>query len=116
MARSRTEVGHLFRLLYLAIGGLVLVSLLGTAGFDLLTDGRYPLFDSFYMTFVTLTIGFGEIIDMSNNMPARVLTVTVAIFGTGMLSMAFSIVTVIVLESDINGTLKRKRMERRSKS
>lgn len=113
MARSRTEVGHLFRLLYLAIGGLVLVSLLGTAGFDLLTDGRYPLFDSFYMTFVTIsTIGFGEIIDMSNNMPARVLTVTVAIFGTGMLSMAFSIVTVIVLESDINGTLKRKRMEK----
>ena len=29
-----------------------------------------------------------------------------------MLSMAFSIVTVIVLESDINGTLKRKRMEK----
>ena len=113
MSKSRTEVGHLFRLLYLAIGGLVLVSLLGTAGFDLLTDGRYPLFDSFYMTFVTIsTIGFGEIIDMSNNMPARVLTVTVAIFGTGMLSMAFSIVTVIVLESDINGTLKRKRMEK----
>ena len=113
MAKSRTEVGYLFRLLFLALGGLVLVSVLGTAGYDLLTDGRYPLFDSFYMTFVTIsTIGFGEIIDMSNNTPARVLTVTLAVFGTGMLSMAFSIVTVIVLESDINGTLKRKRMEK----
>ena len=73
MSRSRTEVGHLFRLLYLALGGLVLVSFLGTVGYDLLTDGRYPLFDSFYMTFVTIsTIGFGEIIDMSNNLPALV--------------------------------------------
>ena len=113
MAKSRSEVGYLFRLLLLALGGLVLVSVLGTAGYDLLTDGRYPLFDSFYMTFVTIsTIGFGEIIDMSNNKPARILTVTLAVFGTGMLSMAFSIVTVIVLESDINGTLKRKRMEK----
>ena len=113
MAKSRSEVGYLFRLLFLALGGLALVSLLGTAGYDLLTDGRYPLFDSFYMTFVTIsTIGFGEIIDMSNNTPARILTVTLAVFGTGMLSMAFSIVTVIVLESDINGTLKRKRMEK----
>ena len=40
MSRSRTEVGHLFRLLYLALGGLVLVSFLGTVGYDLLTDGR----------------------------------------------------------------------------
>lgn len=113
MPRKRTEIGHLFRLLYLALGGLALVSLVGTVGYDLLTDGRYPLFDSFYMTFVTIsTIGFGEIIDMSNNIPARVLTVSLAALGTGMLSMAFSIVTVIVLESDINGTLRRKRMEK----
>ena len=62
MAKSRSEVGYLFRLLFLALGGLVLVSVLGTAGYDLLTDGRYPLFDSFYMTFVTIsTIGFGRV-------------------------------------------------------
>ena len=113
MSRKRNEISHLRGLLYLVLCLLVLVHVLGTLGYDYLTDGRYTWFDCFYMTFVTIsTIGFGEIIDMAGNQPARVLTVFLAMLGTGTLSMLFSIVTVIVLESDLNGTLKRKRMEK----
>lgn len=108
-----TQVGYIFRLLYVALIALVLVHLFGTIGYMVLTDGKYSWFDCFYMTFITVaTIGFGEIIDMSSNQPARILTVVIGILGAGNLSMLFSVVTVALLETDLNGTLQRKRMEK----
>jgi len=110
---ARTQASYIIRLLNYALIGLVAVHLLGTLGYHWLTEGKYSWFDSFYMTFITVaTIGFGEIIDMSSNPPARVLTVAIGILGAGNLSMLFSIVTVALLETDLNGTLQRKRMEK----
>src|SRR5574343_123004 len=107
------QTGYIVRLLYFAIGALVFVHLFGTIGYMVLTEHKYSWFDCFYMTFITVaTIGFGEIIDMSSNEPARMLTVVIGILGAGNLSLLFSVVTVVVLESDLNGTLRRKRMEK----
>jgi len=107
------QTGYIVRLLYFAIGALVFVHLFGTIGYMVLTEHKYSWFDCFYMTFITVaTIGFGEIIDMSSNEPARMLTVVIGILGAGNLSLLFSVVTVALLETDLNGTLRRKRMEK----
>ncbi|UCV05770.1 NAD-binding protein [Dechloromonas denitrificans] len=95
---------------------LFAVHLFGAIGYMYLTDGKYSWFDCFYMTFITVaTIGFAEIIDMSSNQPARILTVVIGILGAGNLSLLFSVVTVALLETDLNGTLRRKRMEKQIK-
>ena len=108
-----SHTGYILRLLYAALGGLVAVLAFGTIGYMELTDGNYSWFDCFYMTFITIaTIGFAEIIDMTGNQPACMLTVAIGILGAGDLSILFSIVTVFILESDLNGTLQRKRMEK----
>ena len=110
---NQTQTGYIIRLLYFAIFGMFAVHVFGTVGYMLLTDGKYSWFDCFYMTFITVaTIGFGEIIDMTSNQPAPILTVVIGILGAGNLSMLFSVVTVALLETDLNGTLKRKRMEK----
>ncbi|MGE5945754.1 MAG: potassium channel family protein [Betaproteobacteria bacterium] len=107
------QTGYVFRLLYVALGALVAVHVLGTFGYHYLTEGKYSWFDAFYMTFITVaTIGFGEIIDMSSNQPARMFTVVIGILGAGNLSLLFSVVTVAILETDLNGTLRRRRMEK----
>jgi voltage-gated potassium channel len=107
------QTGYVFRLLYVALGALVAVHVLGTFGYHYLTEGKYSWFDAFYMTFITVaTIGFGEIIDMSSNQPARIFTVVIGILGAGNLSLLFSVVTVAILETDLNGTLRRRRMEK----
>ncbi|MGE5471509.1 MAG: potassium channel family protein [Bacteroidota bacterium] len=107
------QVSYIFRLLFFALSALFAVHVFGTVGYMVLTEGKYSWFDCFYMTFITVaTIGFGEIIDMSSNQPARVLTVIIGILGAGNLSMLFSVVTVALLETDLNGTLQRKRMEK----
>jgi voltage-gated potassium channel len=111
--KSATHTGYIIRLLYVALGSLVAVHIFGTVGYMLLTDGKYSWFDCFYMTFITIaTIGFGEIIDMSSNQPARILTVVIGILGAGNLSLLFSVVTVALFETDLNGSLQRKRMEK----
>ncbi len=108
-----SQIGYIIRLLWLALAGLVAVHIFGTVGYMWLTEGMYSWFDCFYMTFITVaTIGFGEIIDMQSNPPARVLTVIIGILGAGNLSMLFSIVTVALLETDLNGSLRRRRMEK----
>ena len=110
---NTSQIGYIVRLLWLALGMLVAVHIFGTIGYMLLTEGKYSWFDCFYMTFITVaTIGFGEIIDMSSNQPARILTVAIGILGAGNLSMLFSIVTVALLETDLNGSLRRRRMEK----
>lgn len=110
---NNAQTGYIVRLLYLALAALFAVLLFGTIGYMVLTEGKYAWFDAFYMTFITVaTIGFGEIIDMSSNQPARILTVVIGILGAGNLSMLFSVVTVALLETDLNGTLQRKRMEK----
>ena len=110
---NTTQTGYIFKLVYVALGMLFAVHLFGTIGYMVLTDGNYSWFNCFYMTFITVaTIGFGEIIDMSNNQPARILTVVIGILGAGNLSLLFSVVTVMLLETDLNGTLRRKRMEK----
>ncbi|RIX44618.1 MAG: potassium channel protein [Rhodocyclales bacterium GT-UBC] len=110
---TASQISYIFRLLYFALGSLFAVHIFGTVGYMVLTEGKYSWFDCFYMTFITVaTIGFGEIIDMSSNQPARILTVVIGILGAGNLSMLFSVVTVALLETDLNGTLQRKRMEK----
>ena len=90
-----SQTGYIVRLVYVAGGMLVAVLFFGSIGYMVLTEGKYSWFDCFYMTFITITtIGFGEIIDMSGNQPARVLTVIIGILGAGNLSLLFSVVTV----------------------
>jgi voltage-gated potassium channel len=113
---SPSQTGYIVRLVYAALGMLIVVHVLGTVGYMVLTESKYSWFDCFYMAFITVaTIGFGEIIDMSSNQPARILTVIIGILGAGNLSLLFSVVTVALLETDLNGNLRRKRMEKQIK-
>jgi len=110
---SSSQTSQVLRLLYGALAILAGVHVLGTVGYYLLMEGRYSWFDCFYMTFITVaTIGFGEILDMSNNTPARAFTVLIGILGAGTLSFLFSTVTVVLVETDLNGSLRRRRMEK----
>jgi voltage-gated potassium channel len=112
-AQKAAQTGYVIRLLYIALFALVAVHVLGTVGYMWLTEHKYSWFDCFYMTFITVaTIGFGEIIDMTSNEPARIFTVVIGILGAGNLSLLFSVVTVALLETDLNGNLRRKRMEK----
>lgn len=92
---------------------LALIHVVGTVGYHYLGRPSASWVDSFYMTFITVaTIGYGEMVDLSNQPVGRLFTVAIAFFGIGTMTFMFSTFVALLLESDLNTALKRKRMEK----
>lgn len=103
---------HIHGIMWAAVV-VVAVHVVGTLGYKLIGGERTSWIDSFYMTFVTVaTIGYGEIVDLTNHPGGRLFTVFIAFTGIGAMTYMFSLVTAMILESDLNQTLKRNRMEK----
>ena len=99
----------------LAVGGalLVLVHLIGTVGYHSIGAPNATWVDSFYMTFITVaTIGYGEIVDMSQHPGGRLFTVFISVVGIGTITYVFSTFVALLVDSDINTALRNKRMEK----
>lgn len=92
---------------------ILTVHLGGTLGYIVLSGGKASVIDSLYMVFITVaTIGYGEVIDLSNNPGGRVFTMFIGFIGIGTLTYLFSAVTAFVLDTNINQSYRRLRMER----
>ncbi len=103
---------HFTSLLYGA-AMLMLVHLIGTLGYLYIGYPTATWIDSFYMTFITVaSIGYGEIVDLSSHPMGRLFTVAIAAFGILTLSFLFSSFVALLLESDLNTALRKKRMKK----
>jgi len=91
---------------------IAIILVIGTVGYKLLGGSKYSVIDCFYMTFITIaTIGFSEIIDMTNNPSARLFTVFIAVAGISMATYAFTNITAFVVEGELSETFRRRKME-----
>ena len=91
---------------------MVLLMLTGTVGYHIIGGPQYSWTDCFYMTFITVaTIGFGEIIDLSQSPGGRLFTVFIAFSGIGTMTYMLSTLTAFILEGDINEAWRRKKMQ-----
>lgn len=92
---------------------MVLIHVVGTLGYMYIGRPSSTWIDSFYMTFITVaTIGFGETVDLSNHPMGRLFTVFIAVIGIGTMSYLFSSLVALLLESDLNAALRKKRMDK----
>lgn len=109
--KSLLRNSHFSSLLYGA-AMLALVHLVGTLGYLYIGYPTATWIDSFYMTFITVaSIGYGEIVDLSAHPMGRLFTVGIAAVGILTLSFLFSSFVALLLESDLNTALRRKRMK-----
>ena len=96
-----------------AVVVLLLLSLLGTLGFVYFGPEGTSTFDAFYMTAITITtVGYGEMVDLSHTDAGRMFAAVISLVGFGTLTFIFSSLTVFFLETDLNETLRRRRMEK----
>ena len=96
-------------------GGLVMLLILvvGTLGYHSIGWPKATWIDSFYMTFITVaTIGYGEIVDLSTHPMGRLFTVGISVVGIVTMSYLFSTFLALLIESDLNAALRKRRMER----
>jgi voltage-gated potassium channel len=110
---SRIQASSHVTGLTLAALVVLAVHVVGTVGYKLIGGPQASWFDSFYMTFITVaTIGYTEVIDLTGHPGGRIFTVVIAFIGIGAMTYVFSTVTAMILESDLNQTLRRKRMNK----
>lgn len=103
---------HFRRLAYGSVL-LLIITVIGTLGYHEIDSPNATWVDSFYMTFITIaTIGYGEIVDLSQHPMGRLFTVFISVLGIGTLSYLFSMVVALLIDADLNAGLRKKRMEK----
>ena len=113
MVKSNGLFSEIHRRIVMAILSLITVLSGGTIGYWLNGERQYSLLDCLYMTIITIsTIGFTEVIDLSNNPGGRVFTIFLALLGIGVLTYLLSNVTAAVVEGELNAVFRRRKMEK----
>jgi len=96
-----------------AVLALVLVTAVGIVGFSIISGGQHSLVDAIYMTVITLTtVGFGEIIDMSNHPAGRMFTVALLLLGMGIVAYTVPMLAAFFIEGQLLHIFARRRMDR----
>jgi voltage-gated potassium channel len=83
----------------------------GSVGYYLLFGGEQKFIDCIYMTVISLTtVGYGEVINITGNIPAQIFTMILIIFGTGSILYSISTLTAVIIEGELTGILRKKKM------
>jgi len=99
--------------LYFVMGVIFLVIMAGSAGYYFLFGRAYPFMDCVYMTIISLTtVGFGEVIPVTGNVPAEIFTMLLILFGMGVILYGISTVTAVLVEGELSGLLRKRKMEK----
>src|SRR5512139_2703430 len=97
------------RQLRLALFILTSVLLVGVIGYSLIEG--WPLFDSLYMTVITLaTVGFKEVHDLSPQ--GKAFTIILIIFGVGVITYTAGSVIQFMVEGQLRQVVGRRKMEK----
>jgi voltage-gated potassium channel len=108
------EVERFRRRLTLALAALLGVTLVGVAGYWIIGGGAYSIIDAAYMTIITLTtVGFGEIIDMSQHPGGRIFTIVLLLGGMGVVAYTVPMTAGFLIEGQLHNVFARRRMQNR---
>jgi voltage-gated potassium channel len=107
--RARLSIG-------IALGGFTLVMLAGTVGYKHLGGADTGWVDALYMTFLMVaTIGYGAGVDIWHRPETEIFTMVISFSGIAVMTYFFSSVTAIVLASDFDKSMRRRRMDKMMK-
>ncbi len=101
------------RSIVISLVAFVIVLAIGTFGYKHLGDAQISWIDAAYMTFLMVaTIGYGSGIELFHHPDRELFTMALAFSGIGIVTYLFSSVTALMLASDFDKALRRRRMEK----
>jgi voltage-gated potassium channel len=93
---------------------ILIINLVGSIGYYLLFGGQVSLMDCLFMTVISLTsVGYGEVVPITGNPAAEWFTILLILFGMGIILYGISSLTAILVEGELSGLLRRKKMEKK---
>jgi voltage-gated potassium channel len=104
------------RRLYYLIFLIFVVILAGSTGYYLMFGAQPRFMDCVYMTVVSLTtVGYGEVLPITGNVPAQIYTMVLITFGMGVILYGISTFTALLVEGELSGILRKNTMLNRIK-
>jgi voltage-gated potassium channel len=101
------------RLVY-AVAILIGTILMGSLGYYILFEGNSSFLDCLYMTVISLTtVGYGEVLGITGNPTAQLFTMLLITFGMGVILYSISTLTAMLIEGELTGMLRRRKMEKK---
>ena len=89
------------------------VIMAGSFGYFFIFEGRQGFMRCLYMTVISLTtVGYGEVVSVTGNLPAEIFTMVLITFGMGVILYGISTLTAIIIEGELSGMLRKKKMEK----
>lgn len=102
--------------LILVLLTIFFVIMVGSFGYYILYGGEQKFIDCMYMTVISLTgVGYGEIINVTGNVPSQIFTMILITFGMGIIFYGISTLTVLMIEGELSGILRKKKMAKKIK-
>jgi voltage-gated potassium channel len=99
--------------LFAVLLGIFVVIMVGTNGYYLLYGGQSGFLDCLYMTVISLTgVGYGEVFQVTGNVPAQIFTMILITFGMGVIFYGIGTMTALIVEGELSGILKRQKMQK----
>lgn len=84
----------------------------GSIGYYVLLQGKERFMDCLYMTVISLTtVGYGEIFEVRGNVVVEIFTMILITFGMGIILYGISTLTAIIIEGELSGILRKKKMD-----
>lgn len=100
--------------LALVVLAILLVILTGSLGYYILFAGTETFMDCMYMTVISITsVGYGEIIQVTGNVPAEIFTMILITFGMGIGLYGLSTLTALLIEGELSGILRKNKMRKK---
>ena len=101
------------RRLYFILAAAFIVVMVGSTGYYILLGTKPSFMDCLYMTVISLTtVGYGEVVNVTGNIPAQIFTMILITFGMGIILYGISTLTAIIVEGELSGVLRKKQMEK----
>ncbi len=92
---------------------LLVTGVVGTVGFKILGGSEHSWLDALFMTAVTLTtVGYREVIVISDSPAGQLFTMALLIFGVGSFLYFFTNLTAFVVEGTLDRMFWRRRMRK----
>lgn len=101
---------RILRQLFLAFALMVIIIIIGTAGFSILE--KMSLFDALWLTVITvLTVGYGDAVPQTAE--GKIFALFIIPVGIGIVTYAIGAITAAIVEGHFSKSVGRKRMDRK---
>ncbi|MCG6911128.1 MAG: potassium channel protein [Deltaproteobacteria bacterium] len=89
------------------------VIMAGSLGYYIIYRGQSSFMDCLFMTVISLTtVGYGEVTAVTGNVAAQIYTIILITFGMGVILYGISTLTAIIIDGELSGILRKKKMEK----